>query len=100
MPSVAGTEHDAGKPRTPSICTRQVRQAPIAGMSGSLQSWEMATPAALIASSADAPAETETGRPSTLTTMAGGAGGLVVVVMVGSVGFTLNLTLSRRGRGD
>ena len=41
FPGNAGTEHDAGKPRVPSICTMQVRHAPMGFMSGSLQSCEM-----------------------------------------------------------
>ena len=41
IPSAAGTEHEAGSPRIPSTSTRQVRQAPMASMSGSLQSCEM-----------------------------------------------------------
>ena len=28
MPALHGVVHEAGKPRTPSICTRQVRHAP------------------------------------------------------------------------
>ena len=67
IPSLAGVEQEAGNPRTPSICTRQVRQAPMAGMSASLHSWERGTPAALTASSALAPAGKLTGIPSTVT---------------------------------
>ena len=55
MPSAAGTEHDAGNPLCPSICTRQVRQAPMAPMSASLQSWEMYVPEPLTASSTEEP---------------------------------------------
>jgi len=37
LPSRAGRWHAAGVPRTPSTWTRQVRHAPSAGRSGSLQ---------------------------------------------------------------
>ena len=63
MPSDAGTEHEAGKPRVPSIWTRHVRHAPIGFMSGSLQSCEMYVPDALTASSTDAPSGTATSLP-------------------------------------
>ena len=55
MSSAAGTEHEAGNPLCPSICTRQVRQAPMAPMSASLQSWEMYVPEPLTASSTEEP---------------------------------------------
>ena len=71
IPSLAGVEHDAGNPRMPSICTRQVRQAPMAGMSASLHSCESGTPAALTASNALAPASTLTAIPSTVTLIVG-----------------------------
>ena len=60
IPSAAGTEHEAGRPRIPSTSTRQVRHAPMASMSGSLQSWEMYVPDALMASSTVAPSGTWT----------------------------------------
>lgn len=63
MPAVAGVEHDAGNPRTPSTCTRHVRQAPIGFMSGSLQSWGTYVPEALIASNTDAPSAVENSLP-------------------------------------
>ena len=69
MPSLAGVEQDAGNPRMPSIWTRQVRHAPMAGRSASLHSCESGTPAAFTASSTVAPAGTATGMPSTVRFM-------------------------------
>ena len=69
MPSAAGTEHDAGNPRTPSMLTRHVRQAPIAFMSGSLQSCEMYVPDELMASRTEAPSGTSTAASLILSVM-------------------------------
>ena len=69
MPSAAGTEQEAGRPRMPSISTRQVRHAPMASMSGSLQSCEMYVPEALMASSTVAPSGTWTWLLSILRVM-------------------------------
>ena len=63
IPSVAGTEQDAGKPLVPSICTMQVRQAPMGFMSGSLQSCETYVPDELMASRTEAPSGTSTSPP-------------------------------------
>ena len=64
MPSETGVWQEAGNPRRPSTCTRQVRHAPIAGMAGSLHSWGTYTPAALIASRMELPSRASTGIPS------------------------------------
>src|SRR5574341_871660 len=69
IPSRAGRWHEAGKPRWPSTSTRQVRQAPSGGRSGSLQSWGSGSPSRLTASRTLAPAGTSTPRPSTVRRM-------------------------------
>ena len=63
IPSAAGVEQDAGNPRTPSIFTRQVRQAPMGFMSGSLHSCGIYVPDMFTASSTDAPSSAATRLP-------------------------------------
>ena len=63
MPAAAGNEHDAGKPRMPSICTKHVRHAPIGFISGSLQSWEILVPEEFIASKTEEPSGTSRSVP-------------------------------------
>src|SRR2546425_7047357 len=70
MPSRAGRWQEAGKPRWPSTWTRQVRQAPRGGRSGSLQSWGSGRPSRLTASRTVTPSGTSTGCPSMLSRMA------------------------------
>ena len=55
IPSVKGVEQEAGYPRTPSISTRQVRQAPIGFISGSLHNWDILVPDILMASRTELP---------------------------------------------
>ena len=71
MPSRAGRWQAAGMPRMPSTWTRQVRQAPSGGRSGSLQSCGSGMPRRLTASSTVAPGSSSTGRSSTTSFMAG-----------------------------
>src|SRR5438093_4159018 len=70
IPSRAGRWQEAGKPRWPSTWTRQVRQAPRGGRSGSLQSWGGGRRSRLTASRTVTPSGTSTGCPSMLSRMA------------------------------
>ena len=70
MPSRAGRWQEAGNPRWPSTWTRQVRQAPRGGRSGSLHSWGSGRPSRLTASRTVAPSGTSTACPSMLSRMA------------------------------
>ena len=69
MPSETGVWQEAGNPRRPSTCTRQVRHAPMAGMPGSLHSWGTYTPAALITSRMELPFRASTAIPSNVRFM-------------------------------
>ncbi|CAM5185631.1 hypothetical protein OURE66S_02933 [Oligella ureolytica] len=58
MPSVTGVVQDAGKPRTPSICTKQIRQEPKASKESVAQSFGIVMPAIKAARITDVPAGT------------------------------------------
>ena len=64
MPGSAGVVHEAGKPRRPSICTRQRRQEPKALRLSVAHSLGTAMPASAAARIREVPAGTVTGMPS------------------------------------